>query len=64
MAPNQDRPITLKTRISHTLCCNLLDALAMRGEGRHGIIVVSAKVIPKRLISRQIVGDNPFLSCG
>jgi len=52
MAPNQDRPITLKTRISHTLCCNLLDALAMRGEGRHGIIVVSAKVIPKRLISR------------
>ena len=50
LAPQQDRLIALKMSLPNKPCYKLLNALAMRSAGRHGTIVVSAKVIPQRLL--------------
>jgi len=46
MAPQQDCPIALKAILPDKGGGKLLNTLAIRDEGWHGIIVISAKVIP------------------
>jgi len=58
MAPDQDRPITLKVILADERGGEVLNTPAMRDEGRHRIVVISTKVIPQRLIGDGTL--NPF----
>jgi len=63
IAPHQDRPIALKTLLPDELCCELLNMLAMRSKGRHGILIVGIKVIPQRLIGDGTLNLSAIDAC-